>query len=87
MPISVVFPRQANLRNVKAVLTDAADKNVDVWISAPAKPLDEKRQQSIVGVHPLTPLRPGERYSVVVSVIVDGAEWRESWHFTTSGKK
>ena len=86
-PISVVFPRQANLRNVQAVLTDAAGMNVDVWISSPAKPLDAKRQKNIVGVHPLAPLQAGQRYSVIVSAIVDGTEWRESWHFTTSRKK
>jgi uncharacterized protein YkwD len=82
-PISVTFPRQAILRNVKAVLLDADGKNVDVHISTPAKPLNEKLQLGIIGVHPLEPLQAGRVYSVTVSVIVNSKEWRQTWQFTT----
>jgi hypothetical protein len=82
-PISVTFPRQAILRNVKAVLLDADGKNVDVQISTPQKPLNEKLQLGIIGVHPLEPLQAGRVYSVTVSVIVNSKEWRRTWQFTT----
>jgi uncharacterized protein YkwD len=82
-PISVTFPRQAILRNVKAVLLDAEGKNVDVQISTPQKPLNEKLQLGIIGVHPLEPLKAGQIYSITVSVIVNSKEWRQTWQFTT----
>jgi hypothetical protein len=83
-PISVIFPRQAKLRNAQAILVDADNKNLDVWISSSQTPLNQKSQQSTIGVHPLQPLRPGESFTVTVSVIVDGSEWRRNWSFTTA---
>jgi uncharacterized protein YkwD len=84
-PISVTFPRQANVRNVQAVLTmDAA--NVDVHVSSPEKPLHGKTQGTTVGVHPLAALQTGRTYAVTISAIVNGAEWRETWQFTTAKK-
>jgi uncharacterized protein YkwD len=82
-PISVVFPRQAKLRNAQAILVGANNKNLDVWVSSPQMPLNPKFQQSTIGVHPRQPLQPGTSYTVTVSVIVDGSEWRQSWAFTT----
>jgi len=81
--ISVIFPRQAKLRNAQAILVDADNKNVDVWISSPQAPLSDKLQRNTIGVHPLQPLQAGHTYSVTLSVIVDGAEWRQNWSFTT----
>jgi uncharacterized protein YkwD len=83
-PISVSFPRFAKLRNPQAILVDADNKHVDVWVSSPALPLNEKQQQALIGIHPLQPLVPGMTYSVTLSVIVDGNEWRQTWTFTTA---
>ena len=83
-PIGVTFPKNANVRKAEAVLSDAQDKNVDVFVSSPEKPIHPTLQRSTVGVHPLAPLSPGQTYSVTVAVIVNGKEWRQSWQFTTS---
>ena len=79
----MTFPRQTNLRNVQAVLTDVDGKNVAVWISTPEKPLNEKLQRNTIALHPLAPLQPGHTYSVTVSAIANGSEWRQTWQFTT----
>lgn len=83
-PISVIFPRNASVRKAEAVFTDAANKDVDVRISSPEKPLHPTLQRSTIGVHPLEPLRPGQTYSVTVAALVNGKEWRQTWQFTTA---
>lgn len=85
-PISVIFPRQAKLRNAQAVLFDGDKNAVEVKITSPEQPLVEKSQRSIIGIHPLMALRPNHTYSVTLSVVVDGAEWRQTWQFKTAGK-
>ena len=59
---------------------------MDLVASSPEKPLDAKLQRNTVGIHPLQPLQPGRSYSVTVSVVVNGREWRETWQFTTAKK-
>jgi uncharacterized protein YkwD len=86
-PISVAFPAQAKLRNVQAVLKDADGKEVDFVVSAPEKPISAKTPANLVAVYPVEPLQAGRVYHVTVSVIVNGDEWRESWHFTTAMAK
>jgi hypothetical protein len=83
-PISVVFPLQAKLRNAQAILVDGNNKDVNVWVSSPQTPLNARLQRTTIGVHPLEPLEPGMSYTVTISVIVDGSEWRQSWPFTTA---
>ncbi|MBI1832591.1 MAG: DUF4339 domain-containing protein [Planctomycetes bacterium] len=85
-PITVVFPRQTSLRNVQAVLSDAGDKDVPIVVSSPERPLNPKLQRSIIGVHPLAALRPGQTYSITISAIANGKEWRQTWRFTTSAR-
>jgi uncharacterized protein YkwD len=82
-PITVTFPKQASVRNVHALLTlDGAP--VDFHTSSPEKPLSTNPQRTTIGLHPLAPLLPGRSYSVTVSAIVDGSEWRQNWQFTTA---
>jgi uncharacterized protein YkwD len=84
-PISVTFPKQARVRNVQAVLSlEGAD--VAVLISSPEKPLVAKSPGTTLGVYPLEPLQGGRTYTVIVSAIVDAAEWRQEWRFTTAAK-
>ncbi len=83
-PISVIFPPRASVRKVEAVVKDATENDVDVWVSSPEKPLAEKLQQNIVGIHALAPWQPGQRYAVTVAAIVNGKEWRQTWQFTTA---
>jgi uncharacterized protein YkwD len=85
-PISVIFPAQAAPRKAQAVLTDGAGKNVNIAISSLERPLNEKQPRNVIGVHPLTPLQPGQTYSVTVAAIVNGSEWRQEWQFTTTKK-
>ena len=81
-PISVTFPKQANVRKVQAVLSlDGA--NVEVAISSPEKPLGLKSPVTTLGVYPREPLQAGRTYTVAISAIVDAAEWRQEWKFTT----
>ena len=86
-PISVTFPKQTIPRNAQAALTDAAGKSVDFVLSSPDKPLNSKVQQGAIGVHPREPLQAGQTYSVTVAAIVNGAEWRQTWQFTTAKAK
>jgi uncharacterized protein YkwD len=76
-PITVTFPRQTKLRNADAVLKDAQGKSVDVVVTVP------EQASRIVAVYPRAALQTGRTYAVTVSVIANGAEWRQEWQFTT----
>jgi uncharacterized protein YkwD len=82
-PVAVIFPKQTTPRNVAAVLTDAKGEEVPVWLSTPAKSFIDTLPPQTIALHPRSPLRPGQTYSVTVSAVVGGAEWRETWQFTT----
>ena len=84
-PISVTFPKQANVRKVQAVLT-LEGANVEVAISSPDRLLGAKSPGTTLGVIPLGSLQPGRTYSITISAIVDAAEWRQEWKFTTAAK-
>lgn len=83
-PITVTFPRQAKVRNAQGVLSDASGKEVVAWLSSPEKALNGKTQPSTIALYPLMPLEPGQTYSVTMSAIVNAAEWRQTWQFTTA---
>lgn len=83
-PVTVFFPQRSDVRKAEALLVDAEKKPVDIWVSSPEKPLNEKLQRTSVGVHPLLPLRPGHTYTVTVAALINGKEWRQSWQFTTA---
>ncbi len=85
-PISVTFPRQAKLRRAQAILVDGDKNMVDVRVTSPEQPLNASLQRTTVGIHPLAELRADHTYTVTVSVLVDGAEWRQTWQFKTAGK-
>lgn len=83
-PVSAMFPRQTALRNVRATLADESGAAIDVRVSSPDQPLSIKLQGKTVGMHPLQPLEPGRTYTVVLIATVNGADWRQSWQFTTA---
>jgi uncharacterized protein YkwD len=85
-PITVTFPQQTVPRTAQAVLTDPNGKNLRTWISGPDRPIDPARQRNTIAVHPLEPLQPGLTYSVTISAILGGSEWRQTWQFTTQAK-
>lgn len=85
-PISVTFPKQANVRKAQALLSlDGAD--VEVSISSLEKPVAAKSSGTTLGIYPLEPLQPGRTYTVTISAIVDAAEWRQEWKFTTAVRR
>ena len=83
-PISVIFPRQTIVRDVRATLTDEDGATVDVRVSTPEQPLNAKLQGKTVALHPLRPLQAGHSYGVVLTATVNGVEWQQSWQFTTA---
>jgi uncharacterized protein YkwD len=81
-PISVTFPSHVKLQGGRGTLTDAHGKAVETLLSTPERPL-ASQQRNTVALHPRAPLQPGQTYTVMLSVIVNGLEWRETWQFTT----
>ncbi len=78
-PISVAFPATRSVRNVQAILLDSDQNKVEVALTTTA----EKSQRNVIGVIPMRPLQAGRAYDVTVSAIVNGAEWRQTWQFST----
>jgi len=85
-PISVIFPRTAVLKNVRATLTDGAGKKVDIHLSTPDMPLDPNVSYPGIGIHSRQPLQPGQSYSVSVNADVSGKPFQQSWRFETATK-
>jgi hypothetical protein len=85
-PITVTFPAGAVVRGAQAVLSEVGGGEVEVTLSTPEAPLSPKSPRSTVAVYPRRPLAAGRVYSVTVSAIVGGSEWRQSWQFTTAAE-
>jgi uncharacterized protein YkwD len=85
-PITVMFPRNAVVKDASATLTTDQGKEVPVWLSSPEKTADLDLQRNSVGLIAQEPLRPSTTYTVTISAQVDGAPWKQTWSFTT-GKK
>jgi uncharacterized protein YkwD len=82
-PVSVQFPRGARVQDAAARLTDAAGRDVPAWVLTPEKTVDRDLQRNSVCLIAGQPLRPATTYAVSVTARVDGADWKETWKFTT----
>ncbi len=82
-PITVTFPARLTVRSAQAILTDADGKEVDIHLSSPERPLHAPLQRNTICVHPRVVLLPASTYSITVSAVVAGREWRQTWQFTT----
>lgn len=87
-PITVLFPPDAAVTDVKATLKDSANREVEVWLSTPEEPAaGQKRfQRNTVGLIPMTPLTPSATYTVSVTAKVNKKEWTQTWSFTAAKK-
>jgi uncharacterized protein YkwD len=83
-PISIAFPHRAGVRNIQAVVRDAAGAKVDVKLIPLDESLIKKLQHVAVAIQPAAPLRANHTYSVTASAIVNATEWRRTWQFTTA---
>jgi hypothetical protein len=84
-PITVSFSADATVTGVKATLKDAANTELEFWLSSPEEPAaGQKRfQRNTVGLIPMTGLKPNTTYTVTVTAMVSKKEWKETWSFTT----
>jgi hypothetical protein len=86
-PITVMFPIGAKVEDAKAVLKDAAGKEVASWVSTPEKPaIRPEFQYNAVCLIPKNRLRAGSTYKVTATAQVDGKEWKQTWSFQTAAK-
>lgn len=82
LPVTASFPWHKPLDKVTGRLTDAAGKEVEIWLSTPQKPLTGV-PLSLVTLLPREPLREGETYTATVTADFSGEDWKKSWSFTT----
>jgi uncharacterized protein YkwD len=82
-PVTVMFPPGAAVKDATARLLDGRGQEVAAWVSSPEQTVDHDLQRNQVCLIARQPLQPGTRYTVTVSAQVDGAEWKETWRFTT----
>lgn len=85
-PISVSFGSGAALRNVQAVFAGSDGAALDVILSTPDAPLLPGLPRGSIAIYPRRPLAPGRSFTITVSAILAGGEWRQSWSFTTAKK-
>jgi uncharacterized protein YkwD len=81
-PITVTFPSPLVVRDAQAVLM-AGNTTLDIYISAPDRPLDKNLQGNTICILPQQPLQAGTIYQVNVSARVNGQPWERSWRFST----
>jgi uncharacterized protein YkwD len=83
-PISATFPAQVKVMGGKGTLTDADGQTVETLLATPEQPLDGMPPpRNTVCLYPRAPLRPGRSYTVTLSAVVNGQQWRQTWQFTT----
>ena len=87
-PITIAFPPAAQVKGAEAQLEDESGQAVEVWLSSPEKPANDrapKLQNNTVCLIAKTPLAPGVRYAVHVKARVDQRDWERAWSFLTVG--
>jgi len=85
-PITLTFPRGTRIEDVIAHLASKDEREVEVWLSSPAKPANPQyadAQQNTICLIAKRPLKPGMRYTVAVTARVKGKEWSAKWSFAT----
>lgn len=85
-PITVTFPEGRPVKKVEATLKDADGKSLEVWLSSPDKPADDRFQRNTIGVIAKDPFKPNTTYTVTVSGKIGGAAWTKTWSFTTKAE-
>jgi uncharacterized protein YkwD len=83
--VTAHFPWGAEVAGVEATLTDDAGKEVDAYLSTPARPAIRGIPQRCIGLVPKKPLRPDTAYTVTMSAKVGGQAWKRTWTFRTAG--
>jgi uncharacterized protein YkwD len=81
--ITANFLPSLRLENVEAVLTDAAGKELECWISTPQAPLPGAGKYNQVLLVPKKPLSSASVYGARFSALVKGKPWMQTWSFTT----
>jgi len=85
-PITVTFPEGRPVKKAEATLKDAGGKALEVWLSSPEKPADERYQRNTICVIAKDPFEPDTTYTVTITGKIGGAAWTKTWSFTTRGE-
>jgi hypothetical protein len=87
-PVTVIFPPDAGVKDVTAVLKDGAGKEVDIWLSTPEQPAGDHKQfqRNTVCLIAKAALKPRTTYTVTVKATVNDEAWSQKWSFTTVKK-
>jgi uncharacterized protein YkwD len=83
--VTAQFLRRTTVEDVEARLTDDAGKEVEAYVSTPARPAFRGVPQQCIGLVPKAVLRPDTKYTVEMSAKVGGQAWRRTWSFHTAG--
>lgn len=84
-PVTLTFAPSDKVKDGKITLTDAANKEVDGWVSAPDKPAvamfgDNLQTICFIAKQPFKHKTP---YTVKVTANVNGQAFEKTWKFTT----
>jgi uncharacterized protein YkwD/DNA-directed RNA polymerase subunit RPC12/RpoP len=87
-PITLTFPPKMRVTEVSAHLSNAKERDIDVWLSSPEKPANPdpglaNAQQNTICLIAKQPLQAKTRYHVEVSASVNGQPWSVKWDFAT----
>ncbi len=82
-PITLEFPPFDPVVGVHATLTDAAGKDVPIFLSDPEHPATSFGQYGMVSVIAQTPLLPESTYKVKIDATWKGKAGTWAWSFTT----
>jgi hypothetical protein len=81
-PVTASFAEGTPVKEVSASLK-ADGREVEVWLSTPEKPADERYQRNTVCLMARDVLKPETAYTVTVTGKVGGKAWTKTWSFTT----
>ncbi|MFL5244569.1 MAG: CAP domain-containing protein, partial [Gemmataceae bacterium] len=84
-PITVLFPWNMKIKNVRAKLfVEDPEAEVEAWVSTPEKPLGTGTLgNNMIYLIAKEPLKPGATYRCEVTADVNGKSWKQSASFST----
>jgi len=82
-PITVLFPWNMKFKYASAKLFEDPKKEIEAWVSTPAKPLGTGILGNMIYLIAKEPLKPDTTYRCEVSADINGKPWKQAISFTT----
>jgi hypothetical protein len=83
-PVTVTFPKDTKVTEVRATLKVQGGADLPAWVSTPEAPADKRYQRNTICLITKDVLSNSKVHIATVEAKVDGKDWKKTWAFATA---